>query len=178
MRTRMPATRAFSMLEVMFAVAILTVAIFGVLAAVGANAQLRETTRASDAAAKFLRDRMELYRSTEIDDVVALAQSETSWTGVPAANTRADGAYAGLPPTAQYRVVLLSEAEASAAFGHASTPLDLDHDETPGEDGTESDPAAYRIVPLRFAIRWPKGASGGWSTLETSTFIYPTVYTD
>ena len=178
MITRSHAPRAFSMLEVLFSVAILSVAIFGVLAAVGANAQLRETTRASEAAAQFLRDHVDHYRSTGFDGVVPLAQSEDSWTNVPAASLRADGVYAGLPPGAQYRVELLSEAEASATFGHAATPLDLDHDGTAGEDASESTPADYRIIPLRVTVRWSKGARGGTSTLVSSTFIYPTIYTD
>lgn len=170
------AARAFSLMELTVATVVLTVALMGVLAAVGGAAQSRQVSRETEAATRALQDTTERYRGLAaggLSGAIATAEAESSPQQFPAAALGPTGPYAGLPSDSTFQVEILSEAEATAEFGLGEA-LDLDGDGTSDEDVADSEPGSYRVLPLRVTVRWAQGG-GDERQVETVTLLYPRV---
>ncbi len=164
--------RTFSLIELVVATAVLTVALLGVLAAVAAAGRARQVTGETEAATRALQDLSEALRALGPAAAVDAAQAAPGWRPLDPADVAPGGPFAGLPTTTERRVEVLDEAAATAALGLAAAPLDLDRDGTPGEEGADSAVADYRIAPLRLSVRWPQ-PGGGARQLDTLTVLYP-----
>jgi type II secretory pathway component PulJ len=170
---------AFTMIELLVAMSILTVAIFATLAALAESAQLRQGSAETETATQRIQARLAELRSTSLD-MTDLASAEGAFSVVGEARLKN---LAGL-------VEVLTEADASATFRcdldkngviDGNDLYDLDNDGIPGE-GVASDPAdtttgskkdAYtRLVPVRVSLTW-ESITGSPRRLSVESFIYP-----
>ncbi|HBP23345.1 MAG TPA: hypothetical protein DEA08_36905 [Planctomycetes bacterium] len=167
-----PALRAFTVLEIMASVAILSFALFGMLAAINVSGLTRSSAREREVATGLITSVLEQYHGQS-----PLVISNAIWSSDDLAGN-GDTAEQALTITsstlsdASRSVRVLSEAEAETAAGLAAGTLDLDGDGTAGEDDSNSDRTAYEFcVPLRFTLTWTAQA-GGQRTLNVLTFLY------
>lgn len=170
-------TRGFTLLEVMIAVLVLVLAIFGVLAAINTSAISRQLSVDTERAAHIMQTELEKWRGFPTN-----IAAQGIWTAVDSggnANTPEASFSIGKDETGKPLLAkgvgvvrLLSEAEAETAFGLGAGTLDLDGDGTNGEDDANSDRTQYQVVPLRITLTWTS-ISAGPRTAQTETILYP-----
>lgn len=173
---------AFTALEVMFSLAILAIVMLGVVAAVSSSGALRQHDRQVGVAIREVTREMERYRGMTPDDIISTIIDQApvgSPTRVVTSNlgTEEDGTIVlsgGVPTTSlsvsvlkspTLTVKILTEVEAQAAYGLATTP-DFDGDST-GSDFTR-----YRVAPVEFELRWTN-SSGVEEVRRRVTIYYP-----
>jgi type II secretory pathway pseudopilin PulG len=172
---RKPRRRAFTALEVMFALAILAFAILAMIAVLSSSAALDQHQREVSLALRELTRVMEQYRGMT-PEAVATAISTKGGGGssyeVTTVGTDEKGTTVLLD--AKLTVTILTETEAAADLGMLVAP-DLDGN----DDEASSVIADYRVLPVRFELSWTsagKDASTGANLVETrrmTTVFYP-----
>ena len=174
----------FSLIEVMIAVMVLSVALFGTLASLGLGSQVRETSKETEIATSVIQEQIESHRGALFGNVVTAIYADSDFS-----DEIADPLFANQVVSAT--IEILDEAEASTAFPmdvdkdgdiDAADVYDLDRDGTPGEvqafipgdtGAARTEHQGYRIVPLRFTMSWRNTRGGAIRTLQMDTFIYP-----
>lgn len=157
---------AFTALEVMFALAIMAIAMTALIATLSSSGALRQQGRETEVAMRELSVEMERLRGMPISGIVALLDDQavadgralviTGGVGVEDDGTTKDGTITTSGGTvnvlrgAKLTATLLSEAKAKDVFGLATLP---DFDGTPGA----SIYSQYRVAPVRFEIEWTAG---------------------
>jgi prepilin-type N-terminal cleavage/methylation domain-containing protein len=168
-RARAMRTRGFTALEVMIALALLSVGALALLAAVSSGDALRQQERELALATRELAAQAERLRGMTPDAIVTtigagLTLQDT--IGVEASD-RDGGASAQVLRSPTLTIVVLTEQEAQLAFG-LDEPPDLDGDGDP----EESAPADYDVVPVRLTITWTT-SGGRTATRRLVTTYYP-----
>lgn len=173
--------RAFSLLEIMMAMAVLAIAILGTIAAIASDGGVRSVTKETEIANRAIMRWVQHLRSR---GVAGAAAEHRPLPGNPnAANPGLPGDplgfLVGLPTGgagASLRTVVLCEADAQARF--PMTPAqdwDLDGDGVMNEPEGTSDRAAYSILtPVEITVRWTPESGGPEMRVTTYSMIYPT----
>lgn len=167
--------RAFTALEVMFALAILSFAILAMIAALSSSAALDQHQREVSLAVRELTRVMEQYRGMAPDAVVqAISDAGGGATTYEvSAGIGTDEKGIAVLKDARLRVTILGETDAGADLGMGTAP-DLDGN----GDEASSVVADYRVLPVRFEITWTsagKDAAGAniTETRRMTTVFYP-----
>lgn len=162
-------TRGFTALEVLVALALLSVGTLALLAAMTSGAAVREQTREEALALRELEAQAERLRGMTPRAIVSALGAGLTLTDTigDEAGDRAGGPSAQVLRDPTLRAEVLTELEAQAAFGLAAPP-DLDGDGQP----ERSDPADYGVVPVRLTLTWTTGA-GTTATRRLVTIYYP-----
>ena len=158
---RVRAARAFTLIEVVVASAILTLILMGLLATLSLDSRLRRHTAETALALSLLEVELERLRPLPIDEVDPSIRDEAP-VGEERVVRPLDVTDAGGRPLedAELTIRVLSEAETEVAFGLSSTP-DLDG------DADQSDFAAYAFVPVRLTLSWSSGAAARSESVDT-----------
>lgn len=180
---------AVSLLEVLFALSILSLALFGTITALATSSQVADATRDTVDVSELLQDRIERLRAVgPVNVAMTLGQPVAVIAGFPVApgGTEADFTFTtGGLKDARVVTEILDEATASTLlqrdidgdgnFGENPDDLyDLDGDGIVGEVGAASDNTQYRIVPVRVTITYRAEAlAGGIETRRLASYIYP-----
>lgn len=169
--------RAFTLIEVLVALSLLSLAIFGLMAAFGNSAALRSTSRQSEFIQRQARAYINGLRSQATVNLVRTAiTSDPTWidTGEQTEGTTSGNValQVGVDVISS-NVRIMTEAECAAAYsGHS---FDLDRDGTHNEAGAASDVNAYStVIPIEMTVTWrdPQNPTQTRS-LTLRTLIYP-----
>ena len=175
---------AFSLIEVMVAIMVLSVALFGTMSALGLGSQLRETSHETELATRAIQDQIELYRgmASPLNVVDNIRSGVAPTGGADFNNTVRIPQLTFQNSVVAATVAVLNEAQASAAFPSdvdkdgdidAADQYDLDRDGTPGEVvSTLVEQQGYQIVALRLILSW-RTVNGDTRTMTVETMIYP-----
>jgi len=148
---RAHAEGGFSVVEVVAAMAVVTVGALSLLATVPALAGLSRAARESEIATNAARSELDVMRALPFPDPA----DPTAPNVFTLSQTRTFTAEGLEPPSAgeaHGRVTFLTEAEAGAAF---AINLDLDLDQRANE--TEPAHALFVVFPVRVEVRWRAG---------------------
>jgi prepilin-type N-terminal cleavage/methylation domain-containing protein len=169
--------RAFTLLEVLVALGVLSVGIFGLMAAFTSSAQLRSTSKQSE----FIHRHAQAYLATlrqhataqaVRDDIAASPAWEAPGIKTEGKNSHNVDLQVGVTVTAS-NVRILSEAECAAFFsGHT---YDLDRDGTHDENTANSTITAYgTVIPVELTISWVDAVTPtATRSMTLRTIIYP-----
>jgi prepilin-type N-terminal cleavage/methylation domain-containing protein len=167
----------FTALEVMFATALLAVAIMALIACIGSGDALDQQTREDQVAASELNRVMEQLRGRSPAQVIAgiyaaaPANSYTETLSTDIGIESGEGKTVTVLPNASITLTVQTEDQVQSIMG-LSTPPDLDEN----NDHTNSDMASYKMAPVLATISWTRATpSGGTATVSRTMFtiFYP-----
>lgn len=170
-------SRAFTIVETVVAIGLLSLAMLGLMAAETTSAQVRTSARQREILNRALQDyTTELREKPNVAAVRNEITTNPTWItpGQQVWHTSQENLTinSGMVIVAS-NVTMLTEAQTKAALGGAGD-YDFDHDGT--LNSATSDPANYEsVIPVQFTVSWTNTLSGS-GQVRTQTFtslVYP-----
>jgi len=172
-RGRPDPVRGISLIEITFALIILTIAVLALISAIYSSQSLRETIREKEIANNAARKMIERLHDAAFDQIFANYSSGGGPGNVfPYAGDTSLEKLNPIPGTPLGQIFFptaggaLSETVTDAQFPRAGMPRDLNGD----GDALDADvSASYRLLPVRILVRW-QGLHGP-NQIELSALI-------